>query len=118
MMYPAVFSIVIGVGMIGQWSASFATKQIPELNTEPFRIWFHIAGEMVTACMLIASGIGLLAAAAWAPTVFYISSGLLFYTVIVSPGYFAQKGNWIWVFAFGVILTLGIVAVLVVAGGT
>jgi hypothetical protein len=111
MTLPAVFAIIIGVGMVVQWSASYLSKQIPELRTEPIRIWFHIAGEMVTAMTLIVSGIGLLMAAAWAPTLFFISLGMLFYTAIVSPGYFAQKGQWIWVLIFGVVITLGVISI-------
>ena len=56
MTIPGIFSIVVGTGMIGQWSVSYAAKQIPELTTEPYRIWFHIAGEIATALMLIISG--------------------------------------------------------------
>jgi hypothetical protein len=116
MRFPGIFSIVVGAGMIGQWSASFAAKQIPELTTEPFRIWFHIAGEMATALMLIISGIGLLSQTAWAPDLFLVSSGMLIYTAVVSPGYFAQKGQWIWVLIFGVIIATTVVSILIVAG--
>ena len=38
MIFPAVFAITVGLGMIGQWIASFVSKQIPELKTEPIRI--------------------------------------------------------------------------------
>ena len=63
MIFPAVYALVIGFGMIVQWSISYLTHQIPELTSEPIRIKFHLAGEFVTAAALIASGIGLLAAA-------------------------------------------------------
>jgi len=46
--------------MIIQWTMSYVFKQIPELDTEPIRIWFHIAAEMATALMLMFGGIGLL----------------------------------------------------------
>ena len=49
MKFAAIYATVCGLGMIGQWTMSFLTKQIPELETEPFRIWFHIVGEFVTA---------------------------------------------------------------------
>jgi hypothetical protein len=113
MTFPAIFAIVVGIGMIGQWAVSYASKQIPELTSEPIRIWFHIAGEMVTAITLIVSGIGLLAVAPWAPTLFFVSIGMLLYTAIVSPGYFAQKGQWIWVLIFGLVITLAIISIFV-----
>ena len=65
MTYPAVFSIVVGIAMIGQWLMSYLSNQIPELVSEPIRIGFHIAGEVVTALMLIAGGIGLLLEIGW-----------------------------------------------------
>lgn len=114
MVFPAVFAIVIGVGMIGQWTASYLTKQIPELTTEPIRIRFHLAGEMLTAVMLIVSGVNLLMGAAWGPVLFLIAIGMLLYTAIVSPGYFAQQGKWGWVVFFGVMVVVGVFAVWVV----
>lgn len=116
MMLSAIFAIVVGAGMIGQWTLSYVTHQIPELQSEPIRIGFHIAGEMATAVALIAGGVGLLASQAWAPTLFFVATGMLFYTAIVSPGYFAQKGQWIWVFIFGALIVLAILAVLTIAG--
>ena len=116
MTFSAFFAIIVGVGMIGQWLISYASKKIPELDTEPIRIWFHIAGELATAMMLIVSGIGLFASAPWAPMLFLISMGMLFYTAIVSPGYFAQKGQWGWVLIFGVIIILEVISIFAVIG--
>ena len=116
MVFSAVYAIVIGAGMVGQWSVSYLSGKIPELETEPYRIWFHIAGELITAIMLVLSGISLLAGASWAPILFFISAGMLFYTAIVSSGYFAQKGDWIWVAIFGVIIALGIAAICAFIG--
>jgi len=65
MKFASIFSIIIGTGMIGQWMMSYFTKQIPELKTEPTRIWFHIAAELTTAICLLGSGIGLLITANW-----------------------------------------------------
>lgn len=115
MMFAAVFALVVGIGMLIQWGLSFASKQIPELHSEPIRIVFHLAGEATTAILLIISGMGLLRSALWAPTIFYIAAGMLMYTAIVSPGYFAQQGNWKWLIFFGAILVLAVVALLIVS---
>jgi hypothetical protein len=115
MTLPAIFAILVGVGMVAQWATSFATRQIPELQTEPFRIWFHIAGEMVTAVSLITAGVGLLISQPWGPALYLVATGMLIYTVIVSPGYFAQKGQWIWVLIFAVLLVLATASALIVA---
>jgi peptidoglycan/LPS O-acetylase OafA/YrhL len=117
MTFPAVFATAVGLGMIGQWTASYLTRQIPELQSEPYRIWFHIAGEMVTALLLILSGIGLITERSWAQPLYLVSVGMLIYTAIVSPGYFAQRGQWIWVLIFAVIVLLAIISAISVAGG-
>ena len=51
MAFASIFSIIVGLGMIVQWTMSYISKQIPELETEPIRIWFHIAAEMATALL-------------------------------------------------------------------
>jgi hypothetical protein len=108
MLFPAIFALVVGLGMIGQWTMSFITKQIPELKSEPTRIGFHLVGEMLTALVLILSGIGLLAGWSWAPVLYLVASGMLIYTAIVSPGYFAQQGKWIWVGIFAILILLNV----------
>jgi len=114
MKFAAIYSIVIGTGMIAQWTMSFITKQIPELKTEPWRIWFHIGAEILTAISLLISGIALLTSVEWGLTLYLIAMGMLFYTCIVSPGYFAQQGKWGWLVMFGVILILGMISLTLV----
>ena len=111
MKFASVYAILVGVGMIGQWAASYISKQIPELKSEPIRIAFHIAAEMLTALMLIASGIALLMGMAWARNLYLVGLGMLFYTCIVSPGYFAQQGKWAWLGMFSSIIILGLISI-------
>ena len=113
--YAPVYAILVGVVMIGQWSFSYLSKQIPEFESEPIRITFHIAGEMITALCLILGGIGLSMDLSWGRSLYLIAMGMLFYTVIVSPGYFAQKGDWKWLGIFGSLIVVGLISVLVVA---
>ena len=114
MTFAAIYAIVVGLGMIGQWTIAFATKQIPELETEPFRIWFHIAGEFVTAAILIVGGVGVLGGSSWARSTYLVAMGMLLYTAIVSPGYFAHKRQWPFVGMFAVILILAVVSIALV----
>ncbi|MDM7999768.1 MAG: hypothetical protein QUS33_07150 [Dehalococcoidia bacterium] len=115
MTLAAIYAILVGVAMIAQWSLSYATRKIPELRTEPIRIRFHIAGEAATALSLVAAGIGLLSSQGWGCTLYLVAMGMLFYTAMVSPGYFAQQGKWQWTVVFAVLIALGIVGVLTVA---
>jgi hypothetical protein len=100
--------------MIGQWVLSYQKKQIPELESEPVRIKFHIVGEIVTALALIVGAAGLLVDPGWGRQVYLVALGMLFYTTIVSPGYFAQQGKWGWVGMFAVVISLGLVSLFLV----
>ncbi len=108
MSLPALYAIVVGLLIFGQWAFFLITRQVPELKTERVRVLFHVADEFLTAVVLIASGIGLLAQQTWAATIYPVAIGMLFYTIIVSSGYFAQKRAWPLVGMFAVlsILTL------------
>ena len=114
MVFSGIYAIVVGVGMIGQWSVSLFANKVPELKTEPFSIAFHLAGEFLTALALIVSGIGLLTGADWGRTTYLVSVGMLLYTVIASPGYFAQKREWPMVIMFAVLLILALVSLALV----
>lgn len=112
MTYSAIFAIAVGLAMIGQWSLSYLSGGIPELEHEPIRIGFHIVAEMVTAMSLIVSGIALLSGVGWAGSAYLVSLGMLFYTAIVSPGYFAQKGDWKWLGLFAVLIAGGLASLI------
>jgi len=110
MRFVAWYSIAVGALMLGQWSFFLAFGQVPELQTEPFRIAFHLLGEGVTAIALIVSGIALLRGASWGREAAFAALGMLTYTVLVSPGYFAQLEQWPLVGMFGVLLVLTVVS--------
>jgi hypothetical protein len=114
MIFSAVFALIVGLGMIGQWAFFLATGQVPELVTEPLRIRFHLAAEFATAIALMVGGIALLTGQTWAQWFYLLAVGMLLYTVIVSPGYFAEKGQWVFVGLFAVILLLALVSVVLV----
>ena len=44
--------------------------------------------------------------------VFLLSMGMLLYTIIVSPGYFAQLGQWVFVLMFAVLIALTVLFVV------
>jgi len=92
--------------MFGQWAMFIATGNVPELQTEPIRIAFHLAGEFTTAALLVVGGVGLLAVKKWGYHVFLLALGMLLYTIIVSPGYFGQLGQWVFVVMFAVLVVL------------
>ncbi|MBN1140039.1 MAG: hypothetical protein JXM73_25950 [Anaerolineae bacterium] len=114
MIFASFYAILVGIGMIGQWGFSLATRRVPEIATEPFRISFHLAGEFLTAATLIAAGLGLLTGASWGRPAFLVALGMLLYTIVVSPGYFAQRREWPMVGMFAVLFVLALLSLALV----
>jgi hypothetical protein len=102
----AIYSIIIGIAMIGMWLALIVTNQVPEINTEPIRITYHLIGEFLTAILLLIGGFGLFTNRGWGFHVFLIAMGMLLYTVIVSAGYYGQKNDIIMVGIFTIFQVL------------
>jgi hypothetical protein len=109
------YGIFVGLMMAAQWAFFLAAGQVPELQTEPIRISFHLAGEFVTALGMIVSGTALLRETAWGRSAYLFFIGMLAYSAVVSPGYFAQQGQWIFVAMFALLLALAAACVLAVA---
>lgn len=112
------FFLLVGLLMIGQWAFFLGVDAVPEIHTEPVRIALHLAGEMLTAGSLVTAGIAAIRGLSWSKPLGLFAAGMLAYTVIVSPGYFAQQGQWPLVFMFAVLLVLDVLCVvrLCVAG--
>lgn len=110
MKFSGWFGIIVGFLMLAQWSFFLATGQVPELQTEPIRIYFHLTSEFVTAMGLLLSGIGLLRNTSWGKIGYLVATGMLLYSVIVSPGYFAQQGQWVPVGMFAVLLIMALMS--------
>jgi hypothetical protein len=107
----AYYCIVVGALMAIQWLFFLATGNVPELETEPLAIAFHLVAELATAIALILAGVGLLRRVRWALPVSLAALGMLLYTVINSAGYFAEQGVWAMVAMFGVLLILTLLAI-------
>ncbi len=109
------FSLLVGLLMVAQWVFFLVTGQVPELHTEPIRITFHLVAESVTAVSLMIVGMGLLRTKSWGRSAGLFAPGLLVYTAIASPGYFAQTDEWPMVAMFGVLVGLAAASVAVLA---
>ena len=70
-MFAAYYGIIVGILMFAQWGFFLAAGQVPEVQTEPIRLAFHLAAEFFTAAGLIATGFGLLKKYSWAKTGFF-----------------------------------------------
>lgn len=68
--------------------------------------------EGLTAIGLLAGGVGVLKRKKWAPPLMLVAQGMMIYSVINSPGYFIQRGEWPLVAMFILLLVLGLIAVV------
>jgi hypothetical protein len=119
MIFAAVFAIFVGLLMIVQWTITIFKKQVagPEAGLAgrgKTEMGFHWAAEFVTAILLIISGISLLSNTGWGKTAFLVAVGMLVYTVINSPGYFAQQRKWPMVILFAFLLVLSIISLILI----
>ena len=106
MEYPkasAVYSLCIGMLMTGMWTFFLVTGQVPELEGRPVEILLHLVVEFTTAVLLIISGITTLIRRKRGGALMLFSFGMLTYTLIQSPGYYAQRGEIAFVVMFAVL---------------
>ena len=107
----AIYSILVGLFMIGFWVFALSTNLVPP-EEKPWSITFHVFAEFSTALLLIVSGTGLWFGSEWARTLSPVALGLLLYAVINSPGYYAQKNNLPMVAMFIVLIILTVAAII------
>ena len=108
----AIYAILISVSIIGMWTMLYITGSIPEFDTEPIRIGMHLVVELATGIILILGAYGLLNNKKWGYNIYLISMGMLIYTLIVSSGYYAEKGNYFFVGMFAIMLFFTIMLVV------
>ena len=104
MKFPAWYGILVGFLMVTQWSFSILSGEVPEFQTAPWEIAFHLAAELSTALVLMIGGIATLRSIKPARQVLLVGLGMVIYSEIVSPGYFAQLGQWPLVAVFAILL--------------
>jgi hypothetical protein len=109
MKFPAWYGILVGLLMIAQWMLSILAGDVPEFETAPWEIAFHLAAEFSTAIVLILGGMAALKSISWSKQVLLLGLGMVIYSEIVSPGYFAQLGQWPFVVMFALLLSGAIV---------
>lgn len=104
MTFPAWYGILVGVLMISQWTFTLFAGAVPEFETVPWEIAFHLAAEFSTALLLLLGGIATLKSLSRGRQVLLTGLGMVIYSEIVSPGYYAQLGQWGFVVMFAALL--------------
>jgi hypothetical protein len=112
MKFSSWYGIIVGALIIFQWIFFISTGAVPELQTTPWAIGFHIAAEILLALALLVGGIGTLRSKLWGEKILLVALGMAIYSEINSPGYFAQLGQWTLVAMFAVLLFGATVSVM------
>ena len=76
-----IWAILLGLGLLKEEVAAY-----------PLQYYFLIGAEILTACLLLISAIGLLMGSEKATKLFFISMGMLLYAVIFATGKFLSLG--------------------------
>ncbi len=105
----SIYSIIAGISMIVMWVVFIVTNQVPEINTAPIKISYHLIAEFLTAILLLIGGFGLLTKRKWGFHLYLISMGMLLYAVIASAGYYANLGDMIMAGMFSLFQLLTII---------
>ncbi len=112
MRFPAWYGILVGLLMIVQWMFSILSGGVPEFRSAPWEIAFHLVAELSTAGMLVLGGVAALKPIRHARHWLLIGLGMVIYSEIVSPGYFAQQGQWAMVVMFAVLLCGAVISAM------
>ena len=85
MKFAAWYGIVVGLGMIAQWTFSIFSGSVSEFHTAPWMIGFHLAAESFTALVLTTGGMAMRKRKTWGRTFLLVRLGMVTYSEIVSP---------------------------------
>ncbi len=90
----SIYTIVIGITMLGMWFLLLIKREVPDLKTKPTQIFFHLVAEFLTAVMLIIGGIGFIMNQPWCTAIFFIAIGMVIYSTINAAGFYGQLKDW------------------------
>lgn len=114
----AIYSLITGTLLICLWSYFLISGLIPEYSTRPTEISFHLTVEFCTAIMLIISGLRVLYTSGQGEGMLLLSIGMLFYTLLNSSGYYAEKASTGFILLFLTLLIAAIYFTYVAFHGT
>ncbi|MBN2300065.1 MAG: hypothetical protein JXC31_02635 [Acholeplasmataceae bacterium] len=110
----ASYMIIVGIGIIGLWIMLFATDQIPELETEPIAIAFHIFIEIAMGIISFIAGLSLLKNYKYQKELIIFANGMICYSVINSSGYYGDLKQYSMILMFFVILLFSLSCVFLI----
>jgi hypothetical protein len=89
-----IYALISAVAMVIIWALIVGFGFLEEeMRAHPVQYYFLLAAELITACLLFISAIGLLKQSDRALKLFYISMGMMLYAVIFATGKFLSIGQ-------------------------
>ena len=89
----AVFSILMGVAMLGTWSFLFLSNNFPQASQSPLETSYLLVAEFLTSAALIAAGYGVLTNRKWGLPLILVALGELVYCAVRFAGELGQGGS-------------------------
>jgi len=114
----AIYALITGTLLAVLWSFFLIQGLVPDLSTRPTEISFHLTVEFCTAIMLIISGLRVLYSKGQGEGMLLLSTGMLFYTLLNSSGYYAEKASTGFIMLFIIMLITAIYLTYLAFHGT
>jgi len=89
----AIFSILMGLMMLGTWGFLFLTNNYPQAKTLPLESGYLLLAEFLTASALIMGGYGILSHRKWGRPLSLVALGELIYCTVRFAGELGQEGS-------------------------
>lgn len=87
----AFYAIISGSAMLSIWIFCLVSGKIPEFTSRSAEMSFHFAVEICTAIMLLINGLRVLISKGNGEGLLLVSVGMLFYSLLNTAGYFAER---------------------------
>jgi hypothetical protein len=114
----AIYSLITGTLLFCLWSFFLISGHIPEYSVRPTEISFHLTVEFCTALMLIISSLRVLYTNGQGEGMLLLSTGMLFYTLLNSSGYYAEQASTAFIMIFIIMLVAAIYFTYIAFHGT
>jgi len=110
--YAALYSILAGIALTIYWIALYKNDEHTKLLSTPLIRVFRLGRDALTIILLIIGGIGVIAGQFWGLSVYFISMGLLIFSLCDFTIYHLRNKDSA---PFGFFLLLTVVAIILTA---